>query len=289
MHHKNSQNSDSGNAGFNFFGLFGGNGGIESTEANDETKHSNQDAETVNRDALSFDDFNKVIKKENINFKWTGMNFEPKDLTLFRLNTRNLNISNEIYFKRVVVTEYQTTQKIEIKAGSPSGFFESYIDPNLRYSFQSKKLSFIDAEKHCFGMNGHLVTVNSMFENMFLIEEATSAYNNSTSQPQSTFDSNCGAALLRGGKWISDNCDKVKPFVCEFKEASIPFEPQPIQTICPESWQFYNKTRYCYKAIEAKTTWSNAEMLCVREHAHLASVHNYDENLFIACKRFLTT
>uniref|UniRef100_A0A914QZU5 C-type lectin domain-containing protein n=1 Tax=Panagrolaimus davidi TaxID=227884 RepID=A0A914QZU5_9BILA len=182
MHHKNSQNSDSANAGFNFFGLFGGNGGIESTEVNDETKHSIQDAETMNRDALSFDDFNKVIKKENVYFKWTGMKFESKDLTLFRLNTRNLNISNEIYFKRIVVTEYQTTQKIEIKSASASGFIESYIDPNLRYSFQSKKLSFIDAEKYCFKKNGHLINVNSMFENMFLIEEATSAYNNSTSE-----------------------------------------------------------------------------------------------------------
>lgn len=49
-----------------------------------------------------------------------------------------------------------------------SGFVESYTDSNLCYSFQNKKLSFMDAEGICFGLNGHLVTVNSMFENMFL-------------------------------------------------------------------------------------------------------------------------
>uniref|UniRef100_A0A914QVK4 C-type lectin domain-containing protein n=1 Tax=Panagrolaimus davidi TaxID=227884 RepID=A0A914QVK4_9BILA len=109
------------------------------------------------------------------------------------------------------------------------------------------------------------------------MDNSSLAFNNWVKgQPQNTFDSNCGAGLMQGGKWISDNCDKEKPFICEFNTAP-PTVPKPS---CPESWTFYNATGFCYKVNVKSLNWNDAENECLKEGSHLISIHSYSEMLF---------
>uniref|UniRef100_A0A914PE60 C-type lectin domain-containing protein n=1 Tax=Panagrolaimus davidi TaxID=227884 RepID=A0A914PE60_9BILA len=122
------------------------------------------------------------------------------------------------------------------------------------------------------------------------IDKSSFDFNNWVNgEPRNSSDSNCGAALIRGGKWITDNCNKLKQFVCEYNTSisSTSVEVKSDPPKCPESWVYYNTTGFCYKLIRPNTTWHIAEALCVKENAHLASIHSYSENLFITCKRFL--
>uniref|UniRef100_A0A914R0R4 C-type lectin domain-containing protein n=1 Tax=Panagrolaimus davidi TaxID=227884 RepID=A0A914R0R4_9BILA len=105
-------------------------------------------------------------------------------------------------------------------------------------------------------------------------------------QPKNTFDSNCAAALMQGGKWISDNCEKQKPFICEFKTSTfagitLGNHAAKKPTKCLETWTFYNTTGYCYKAFD-NATWLDAENRCNINGAHLTSIHSNEENLFVA-------
>uniref|UniRef100_A0A914YP38 C-type lectin domain-containing protein n=1 Tax=Panagrolaimus superbus TaxID=310955 RepID=A0A914YP38_9BILA len=162
-----------------------------------ENKVNNENGEDTKKnekETVSFDDLKKTLNKENINVKWNGIKFEPKNLKLYRLNTKKLNLSNGLYFKSIVVTNQKTIQqKIEIKA-----------EPKIMLP---------------------LTTVMNT----------------------------------------------------EIKSAASNLNP----SICPDSWIYYNTTGFCYKVIRQNTTWGDAEKLCVEKESHLASVHSYNENLFI--------
>uniref|UniRef100_A0AC35GFJ1 C-type lectin domain-containing protein n=1 Tax=Panagrolaimus sp. PS1159 TaxID=55785 RepID=A0AC35GFJ1_9BILA len=62
---------------------------------------------------------------------------------------------------------------------------------------------------------------------------------------------------MQGGKWISDNCDRQKPFICEFKDATA-------------------------AAATRLNPPKGAETRCKAENAHLASVHSIEESLILA-------
>ena len=53
----------------------------------------------------------------------------------------------------------------------PNGTIAFYTDKSLCFSFQSNKTLFLEAEGICIGMGGHLTSINSMFENMFVSRE----------------------------------------------------------------------------------------------------------------------
>uniref|UniRef100_A0A914PY35 C-type lectin domain-containing protein n=1 Tax=Panagrolaimus davidi TaxID=227884 RepID=A0A914PY35_9BILA len=119
------------------------------------------------------------------------------------------------------------------------------------------------------------------------LDNSSLAFNNWVKgQPQNTFDSNCGAGLMQGGKWISDNCNKQKPFICEFKtiKDTTTTTTHPKPTSCQPSWTYYvvnGTTGYCYKVFN-NATWIDAENNCIVDGAHLASIHTLDEALFLA-------
>uniref|UniRef100_A0AC34FIA9 C-type lectin domain-containing protein n=1 Tax=Panagrolaimus sp. ES5 TaxID=591445 RepID=A0AC34FIA9_9BILA len=160
-----------------------------------------------------------------------------------------------------------------------------------------------------------------MFENVFLSEKARLNFIDSTSsdfwigantlinpgtwswmdntpldfsdwekgQPQNT--SNCGAITIQGERWHSDDCDKQKPFVC-LKTISANFTtvlpatttmkkiPTTIKAKrCEAEWAAFGD--FCYKVFDPRT-WYEAEQICVIENAHLVSIHNTQEALFVA-------
>jgi len=48
---------------------------------------------------------------------------------------------------------------------------------------------------------------------------------------------------------------------------------------CPDQWLRFGQS--CYRNLEINATWSDAEQLCVRQDAHLTSIHSAEENLFV--------
>uniref|UniRef100_A0A914PJX1 Uncharacterized protein n=1 Tax=Panagrolaimus davidi TaxID=227884 RepID=A0A914PJX1_9BILA len=173
-YHDSNKNEKEGKASFHWFSLFKARARGKTLNENNKTAEIKDDKETNEYDSVGVDDFNKTISKENMNIKWTGMKFEPKDLALYRLNTKNLNFPNEIYFKRVVVTKHQTTQKIEIKAEPKSNLTitlcpkqDSELEGNC-YTFVTEKMNWFVADQYCSNLNGSLVSIRSMFENMYV-------------------------------------------------------------------------------------------------------------------------
>uniref|UniRef100_A0AC34FWL8 C-type lectin domain-containing protein n=1 Tax=Panagrolaimus sp. ES5 TaxID=591445 RepID=A0AC34FWL8_9BILA len=172
------------------------------------------------------------------------------------------------------------------------------------------------AEQYCVGSGGHLVSIQNMFDNVFVSEAATiftdsasvdfwigadNLYNPGSwtwmdgtlfdfsdwdkGQPANMSGYNCGAAELQGGQWIADNCFKTKSFVCLNKLTS----PPTIQTTttiktttkpksCSVSWTAHDG--FCYKVYE-NSNWLDAEDRCRLDGAHLASIHSLDEDLFV--------
>uniref|UniRef100_A0A914R771 C-type lectin domain-containing protein n=1 Tax=Panagrolaimus davidi TaxID=227884 RepID=A0A914R771_9BILA len=114
-----------------------------------------------------------------------------------------------------------------------------------------------------------------------------------TEQPKNTSGNDCGTIIMQGGKWIADDCFKEKPFVCLVKAleatTAIPITTtttlKPKPTKCPVSYTYYNATEFCY-VIFGNETWVNAENRCEIDGAHLASIHDITESLFIAHMAF---
>lgn len=50
---------------------------------------------------------------------------------------------------------------------------------------------------------------------------------------------------------------------------------------CEDGWTIYSKTNSCYKLITGVADFLDAEESCDLLDAHLASIHNWDENNFV--------
>uniref|UniRef100_A0A914P9G6 C-type lectin domain-containing protein n=1 Tax=Panagrolaimus davidi TaxID=227884 RepID=A0A914P9G6_9BILA len=122
------------------------------------------------------------------------------------------------------------------------------------------------------------------------MDKSSFSFNNwDKGQPQNTSNTNCGAIKFSYGKWIADDCLKLKPFICMAKVKQAPSPPLTLATTtpppkpktCPESWTLSKLTGFCYK-VYFNSTWADAETLCVTQNSHLASIHSIEEGLFIA-------
>uniref|UniRef100_A0AC35EWB2 C-type lectin domain-containing protein n=1 Tax=Panagrolaimus sp. PS1159 TaxID=55785 RepID=A0AC35EWB2_9BILA len=126
-------------------------------------------------------------------------------------------------------------------------------------------------------------------------------------QPEDTSGSDCGAVLMQGGRWRAVDCFLQKPYVCTISALDAPstigltttttvsptttsstsMVPSTKRTTtskpksCPVSWTYYDTTGFCYVVLQGET-WINAENRCQFENGHLASIHNLDEDLFLA-------
>uniref|UniRef100_A0AC35F411 C-type lectin domain-containing protein n=1 Tax=Panagrolaimus sp. PS1159 TaxID=55785 RepID=A0AC35F411_9BILA len=178
------------------------------------------------------------------------------------------------------------------------------MDKTSCYFLVKDKTTFMAADQYCVGLNGNLVSIHNMFENAFLGGEAKTVFTDSTNidfwigannllipknwswmdgtpwdfndwdikQPINVSNTNCGAMTIQSQRWISDDCIKEKPFVCLVKiheATTTTTAPLP----CPNTWTYFNETKFCYKAIEKSTTWWDAEMTCVNQTSHLIWHH----------------
>uniref|UniRef100_A0AC34GRD1 C-type lectin domain-containing protein n=1 Tax=Panagrolaimus sp. ES5 TaxID=591445 RepID=A0AC34GRD1_9BILA len=158
------------------------------------------------------------------------------------------------------------------------------------------------ADKQCRTMGGNLVSIHDTFENVDINGQAYTIFTESTDidfwigandfqstdkwswcdntnfdfsswdkgQPQNSSGPLCVSSMMNGAKWSAKDCFIAKPYVCEVKAA-----------VCSEGWKYFKSTDFCYKLIQHAANWSHAEKLCVNENAHLASLHSYDEALFV--------
>jgi hypothetical protein len=112
-------------------------------------------------------------------------------------------------------------------------------------------------------------------------------------EPKNSSGNECAAVQMNGGSWITTNCFHEKPYVCLIEtmastttratrtSTSMPTTAAPEMTTsgtCPDTWVSYNQS--CYKVLKS-ISWQNAENECVSQGAHLASIHNSDENDFV--------
>uniref|UniRef100_A0A914PLR7 C-type lectin domain-containing protein n=1 Tax=Panagrolaimus davidi TaxID=227884 RepID=A0A914PLR7_9BILA len=110
-------------------------------------------------------------------------------------------------------------------------------------------------------------------------------------QPEDTSGSDCGAVIMQGGKWRAVDCFLQKPYVCTVPSldalttTTVVTTPKITTTSkpksCPDSWTFYETTGFCYRVFIENATWLEAEDRCKVDGAHLASIHNSNENNFV--------
>ena len=84
----------------------------------------------------------------------------------------------------------------------------------------------------------------------------------------------CVAASIFDGTWSAANCSSTKPYVC--------IVPR-ITYNCPSEWLYFEESKSCYKVF-FWGNWQGAENTCVKNGAHLASIHSDTENNFVICK-----
>ena len=74
-----------------------------------------------------------------------------------------------------------------------------------------------------------------------------------------------GTGVDHQGHWIDGACqESVIYAICE-KSGSAPTPPPPT---CPGGWEEYEDS--CYRAMEGKMTWEEAEIACVMEEVSLS-------------------
>uniref|UniRef100_A0AC34F938 C-type lectin domain-containing protein n=1 Tax=Panagrolaimus sp. ES5 TaxID=591445 RepID=A0AC34F938_9BILA len=187
---------------------------------------------------------------------------------------------------------------------------------NQCYYFQQTQAPFFVAESSCNNLGGHLVSIHSLVDNMIISQQALVRFTQSTDndfwlgstdlysaqkwswmdntsfdfenwdfgQPQNLSGYDCGGALMHGGKWKADDCFKLKPFICAIPELIVTTTsaaPTAKPKSCPVPWTYYETTGFCYVVLQGET-WVNAEERCKVENGHLASIHDLNEDLFVA-------
>uniref|UniRef100_A0AC34FEB7 C-type lectin domain-containing protein n=1 Tax=Panagrolaimus sp. ES5 TaxID=591445 RepID=A0AC34FEB7_9BILA len=206
-------------------------------------------------------------------------------------------------------------------AKCPDGTTPALSDNSTCLIFVSTKKPFLIAESICQQHKGHLASIHSAFDSAFIQEEAQQNFTANTTdnfwiglndfqtfqtwewidgsvlnfvdwdkgQPQNIPGYDCGAAKVSSGRWISDDCDSDKPFVCEikavtatttttFQSATPTQNPQK----CSGNWKYFETTGFCYKSFTKDSNWGDAENFCFTQGGHLTSIHSLAENIFVA-------
>ncbi|KAE9552899.1 hypothetical protein FO519_003884 [Halicephalobus sp. NKZ332] len=189
----------------------------------------------------------------------------------------------------------------------PSGTTPSTLDNSTCYQFVATSANFQNAEIQCNNYGGHLVSIQSGFENSFIIQNAGLHFpqisdfwigaNRMTNVPFSGVChpwiwptdqvvrfadwapgepnagiNDCVSAKISGGLWYTADCNTTKPYVCGIPKKLL---------YCPSGWTFFENTQFCYKTF-FQAEWEEAEQRCAAENAHLASIHSLEENDFVA-------
>uniref|UniRef100_A0A914QKX6 C-type lectin domain-containing protein n=1 Tax=Panagrolaimus davidi TaxID=227884 RepID=A0A914QKX6_9BILA len=196
----------------------------------------------------------------------------------------------------------------------------SFSNPNNCYLFVQNRSEFITAEGFCQQQGGHLTSIANAFDNMFLSQEAFSAFHDNEAdnywiggtnelipgnwswidgtpfnyadwmkgQPENISAANAIAVSTTTALWIAENGYDKKPFVCLIPgltattASTISTTKHPIS--CEKDWKYYENTGFCYKAFSNfNITWEDAEKYCYDNfNSHLVSIHDLKESVFVA-------
>lgn len=189
---------------------------------------------------------------------------------------------------------------------------------NRCYKFVSTAQPFYLAEEACISVGGHVVSISNGYENAMLSETAlaqkiatfftglnklstntwswtdgsSSNYTNwAATQP---VDGNtCSIQNSKDATWTSVSCNNPYPYVCAIPAVTVgptcppcptpagcPTFP-PIVGHCDSGWAYFDKTDSCYRYF-LWATFDNAEMVCMSNGGHIASIHSDEENVFVA-------
>lgn len=111
-------------------------------------------------------------------------------------------------------------------------------------------------------------------------------------EPRSNASSACGSVSVWNTQWYAKDCDSIKAYVCKVppvQDSSCPNAlpipkpltcPTPKPYVCPSGWTFYEPAKKCYKLTYNKN-FSDSRSDCMNHGGDLASIHEYDQNIFI--------
>ena len=82
----------------------------------------------------------------------------------------------------------------------------------------------------------------------------------------------CVSINIQGAFWSANDCNGNKPYVCQLP-AGVGY--------CDEGWTYSGHTGFCYRFMAVSAGVRDAEQKCVDDGAHLASIHDDEENSFV--------
>ncbi|XP_045179679.2 macrophage mannose receptor 1-like isoform X2 [Mercenaria mercenaria] len=184
-----------------------------------------------------------------------------------------------------------------VKAKCPSGwtFFRGHC---YKYSREVRKV-WEEAEAACVADKGHLVDINSVGENKFLVNLMNAVYvyisdawiglndreindtyvwvssgQNATYTNWGQYEPNdvvwtqaCVLMDKRKGQWNDRRCSYSRAYIC--KKAS-----------CPYGWTLFGESCYLYSGDEKKS-WDAAQSACFNAEGQLVEIESDSENNFI--------
>jgi hypothetical protein len=186
------------------------------------------------------------------------------------------------------------------------------------YYFQSNSTAFVNAEETCLQLGGHLASIHNGFTNAFIAQEASLFLSQSTTSDiwigatdlmnpgnftwtdgtdfvfsvweknKTNTGENCGSLDLIEGRWQTQDCFKQKPYVCAINQISNTTSTTtkrpttiPSDYFCGYDWIYNAETQSCYGKM-GKVSWNNAESYCQNYDAHLISIENDKEHIFVS-------
>uniref|UniRef100_A0AC34FE61 C-type lectin domain-containing protein n=1 Tax=Panagrolaimus sp. ES5 TaxID=591445 RepID=A0AC34FE61_9BILA len=188
------------------------------------------------------------------------------------------------------------------------------------YFFKNETIGFAAAEVECVQNGGHLVSIHDSFTDALLAQETSNFFHQSTmvdfwtgltkmmpsgnwswidgtpldfvdwakGEPQNITGHNCAAESISDGFWRSDDCFKLKPYVCKadktfFEPATTTTTKYPVYANCSYPYIYFEPTHSCYGVgnFTGPMNWTQGEQYCQHYGAHLASIHSYDELYYL--------
>uniref|UniRef100_A0AC35FCI9 C-type lectin domain-containing protein n=1 Tax=Panagrolaimus sp. PS1159 TaxID=55785 RepID=A0AC35FCI9_9BILA len=200
-----------------------------------------------------------------------------------------------------------------LKADCPPNFIE--WNSNC-FSFFNNSTGFADAELSCKNTGGHLASIHDGFTNALLAQEAVKRFHESTEtdfwigatnlmkppiwnwtdgtffdfndwkkgEPQNISGNGCAALSMSDGFWTAQDCFKSKPFACSSVNvvATTPIT-YPDYINCTEGFVYLKPSHSCYGNSNTKNVlgWRDGQLHCEGLGGNLASIHSYEEEIFI--------
>lgn len=172
-----------------------------------------------------------------------------------------------------------------------------------RYEYYDISTTWVQANKLCETLGGHLVTVSSQEENSFIVslsggkkfvwlggyasgsdrkwewvtDEAFSYTNWGSGEPNNSGGNESYLHMVESGQWndimVTANANSIS-FVCEYEDVTINADDYQ-----PSGTTLYNNSKYEF--YDTPVTWTTAKLICEKKGGHLVIINDAAENSFI--------